>query len=124
MASSVAGPTPPGLPPLPPGHGDYFTETQWTVLMSLLDAAIPSITAASNKNDDKTQIGLADAEFNEIVSKAQASVVKKPAVEDITAYLAERASDDPAFCVAVRRTLSTVSAAARTQLGAILFALS
>ncbi|KAA8629797.1 hypothetical protein SMACR_01933 [Sordaria macrospora] len=124
MASSVSGPTPPGLPPLPPGHGDYYTETQWTVLMSLLDATIPSITAVSNKKDDKTQLGLADAEFKEIVTNAQASVVKKPAVEDITAYLAERASDDPAFCCAMRRTLSTVPASARNQLGAVLYALS
>ena len=92
--------------------------------MSLLDAAIPSITAASSKKDDKTQLGLADAEFKEIVSNAQASVVKKPAVEDITAYLAERPSDDPAFCCAVRRTLGTVCTSARTQLGAILFILS
>ncbi|KAK3340936.1 hypothetical protein B0H65DRAFT_474030 [Neurospora tetraspora] len=75
MASSVSDPTPPGLPPLPPGHGDYFTKTQWTVLMSLLDATIPSITAVSNKKDDKTQLGIADAGFNEIVSKAQAKVI-------------------------------------------------
>lgn len=92
--------------------------------MSLLDATIPSITAVSNKKDDKTQLGLADAEFKEIVTNAQASVVKKPAVEDITAYLAERASDDPAFCCAMRRTLSTVPASARNQLGAVLYALS
>lgn len=92
--------------------------------MSLLDATIPSITAASNKKDDKTELGIADVEFNEIVTKAQASVVKKPAVEDLTAYLAERASDDPAFCIAVRRILSTVPAPARNQLGGILYALS
>ncbi|KAK3495110.1 long-chain fatty alcohol dehydrogenase [Neurospora hispaniola] len=124
MASSVSGPTPPGLPPLPPGHGDYFTETQWCVLMSLLDATVPSITAVSDRKDDKTQLGITDAEFKEIVTKAQASVVKKLAVEDITAYLAESPSNDPAFCRAVRRVLGNVPPSAQKRLGGVLSALS
>ena len=55
MASASAisirtGPTPPGLPS--PPTGDFFDDNQWTVLLALLDAIIPSITATSNVKDD------------------------------------------------------------------------
>ncbi|KAK0711345.1 hypothetical protein B0H67DRAFT_684977 [Lasiosphaeris hirsuta] len=125
MSHSTAaktGPTLPGLPAPPPGV--FLDETQWTVLMALLDAVIPSITANSRVADDMAQRGIADGEFEESAARAQPNAAEPPSTDLIKAYLEDRATARPGFKDAVRRTLGSVPGESLKPLGTALYALS
>ncbi|KAK3692226.1 hypothetical protein B0T22DRAFT_531748 [Podospora appendiculata] len=125
MASSTvvhAAAGAPGLPP--PPTGDWFDETQWAVLLALLDAVIPSITAETDVQDAKAQQALPDAHFDELVGRAQASMVEPPSADVLKSYFEDRPSTQPWFLYAVKRTLDTVPDPVRKQLGSVLSALS
>lgn len=123
MASvTVTGPVPPALPP-PPGDG-YFDETQWAVLMAVLDTVIPSIKPASAVTDDRTQHAVDDGRFDEITAKVQTDMAEPPPVDILNAYLEDRPSANPAFMDALRRMLTALPDSGRRQLGAMLSALA
>ena len=74
--STQTGPRLPGMPS--PPTGDFFDDTQWTVLYALLDAIIPSITATSNVKDDKAQYGIPASQIEDLVAQAQNNVAEPP----------------------------------------------
>lgn len=119
---AATGPTPPALPPVP--SGDYFNETQWTVLMAILDAVIPSIAAASTVTDEKTHRSVDDGEFKSATSLGQSKLVSPLSDAALKAYLEDRPSASPEFMDILRRTLSTIPPPARNKLGSVLHALS
>ena len=116
------GPSPPGMPS--PPTGDFFDDTQWTVLCALLDAIIPSITATDNVKDDKAQYGIPASQIDDLVAQTQNNVAEPPSADVFAAYLADRPSVDPLFIHGVRRILGCAPSSALKQLGAVLTALS
>ncbi|KAK3939899.1 hypothetical protein QBC46DRAFT_449951 [Diplogelasinospora grovesii] len=116
------GPSPPELPP--PPASDFFSETQWTVLMALLDAVVPSITTASIAQDEKTKTRIREERFDDVVKYARKTMADPPSADNLRAFLEDRPCSDPAFIYKVRRTLGTASESSRKQLGAALTALS
>jgi len=119
---AATGPTPPALPPVP--SGDYFNETQWTVLMAILDAVIPTIAAASTVTDEKTHRSINDDEFKNVTSSARVKSISPLSDEALKAYLEDRPSASPEFMDLLRRTLATIPSPARNKLGSVLHALS
>ena len=122
LEGMLASPNLPGLPE--PPAGDFFDDDQWAVLMSLLDAAIPSIVPESQVADQKTQKGLPDLDYQKLVNfnqgaEGDASVDNS----SILAYLQDRPSNHPEFLHACRKTLASFPASARKQLGAVLYQL-
>ncbi|KAM7192803.1 GMC oxidoreductase [Rhypophila sp. PSN 637] len=125
LTSSVPilpGPKCPGLPT--PPTGDFFDDTQWTVLFALFDAILPSITATPKVTDDKSQYGIPEADIKHLIANTKKNLVEPPSDDLLEAYLADRPSTDPNFTYGVRRILSTAPSSALKQLGAVLTALS
>ncbi|KAK0623573.1 hypothetical protein B0T14DRAFT_427954 [Immersiella caudata] len=118
------GPTPPPLPPAP--TGDYFNATQWVVITALLDAVIPSITAASTAADGTTRThrSIDNDALEEATARIRTEMASPPSSELLKSLLEERPSSSPAMLGAVRRTLATVPEASRRNLGGALTALS
>jgi hypothetical protein len=121
---AAIGPTPPALPPAP--TGDFFDTTQWAVITALLDAVIPSITAASTVTDGiaKTHSGVDDDVLEEASTLIRTKMASPPSPELLQSLLGERPSSSLAMQEAVRRTLSSVPEASRRKLGGALTALS
>lgn len=125
LTSSVPilpGPKCPGLPT--PPTGDFFDETQWTVLYALLDAILPSITAAPDVTDDKTQYGIPEEDIKDLISNTKKNLAEPPSDDLLEAYLADRPSSHYNFTYGVRRILSCAPSSALKQLGGVLTALS
>ncbi|KAK8137239.1 hypothetical protein PG984_005179 [Apiospora sp. TS-2023a] len=110
--------------------GTFFDETQWRVLYSLMDTVIPSIAASDDVNGDSK--GLVKYDDRQIVpndvleahyQKLQRCLPQPPSRDAFTAYLAEKPSTIQDFRNHLTRTLSTLSPAARNQLGAVLYLL-
>ncbi|KAK5664161.1 hypothetical protein OQA88_376 [Cercophora sp. LCS_1] len=117
----------PSFPPLPPPpKGDYFDETQWAVLVSLLDAIIPSITPASSVTDDqiKTHRIVDDDELAKLAAQVQATVVSPPSADVLKAYLEDRFSANPVLMDDLRRTFENIPESGRNKLGGALSALA
>ncbi|KAK4184198.1 hypothetical protein QBC35DRAFT_466686 [Podospora australis] len=108
--ASLTAPKPVGLPTAP----EFLSETQWKVLMSLMDAIIPAVRIQTDKTKDKSNrdtatLYLSPAEYSEAAS----SLRKAAAPNDISAdliedYLAERPSDNPLFAQVLKVVLSNV----------------
>ena len=114
-------------PPKPPApvDADFFSEKQWAVLMSIMDAVVPSLPLReAGPLEPMTQLELSEAQFQEALELARSTMVEPPSEELLKAYLQDRPSDYPDFLVGIQRTLASVPSAAQKQLGAILSALS
>ena len=107
----------------PPSDG-FYNETQWEVLMALMDAAIPSIVSHSAMTDKFNQISIPDGRFQSNFKKIQDTMVEPPDLESFQAFLKDKPSDLPAFRQHAIRTLSTVSDKMRQELGGVLSLLS
>jgi len=104
--------------------GDWWDETQWAVFMALVDAVVLPVVAESQAADEKSHQKISDVEFERAYQEAQASMTEPPSREVFARYLAERASDNPAFVDAVRRSVADIPPSARKMLGGVLWALS
>ncbi|OAF55404.1 hypothetical protein VC83_08333 [Pseudogymnoascus destructans] len=83
--------------PLPPSpNGSPFTDAQWAILMSLMDAAVPRIVRASAATEGSLDYTVSDAEYAFLSTQAGASAQAKD-TETLDAYLAERPSDSAEF---------------------------
>ncbi|KAK7953011.1 hypothetical protein PG988_013705 [Apiospora saccharicola] len=110
--------------------GTFFDDTQWRVLYSLMDTVIPSIAASDDANgDSKDLVKYGDCQIvpkdvlDAHYQKLQRCLPTPPSRDAFAAYLAERPSAIQDFRNHLTRTLSTLSPAARGQLGAVLYLL-
>lgn len=122
MTSKLTSPKWPGLPS--PPLGDFFNETQWTVLLSLLDAIVPSLVPASKLVDPLTQKAIPDEEFTAVLATTRKTIAESPDEETLEKYLAELPSKNEQTVFTLRRALDGVPDSARRQLGGVLSALA
>jgi hypothetical protein len=120
--TALAKPNSPALPP--PPSGDFFNETQWTVLLAFLDAVVPRITAVSQVKDPSLAVGVPDTQYHDMVARARKSMAEAPPEDIVETYLGELPSENPAFVYAVRRAVYGISTSDKMQLGAVLLAMS
>ena len=98
------GPLQTTLPPTP--DGSFFDETQWAVFLSLLDAALPAIVAASDTSDHAQQITVDDEVYMRQVKPASSPLDAWPDSHVLQKFLAQNPSTDPHFVANVQRTLA------------------
>lgn len=120
--ADLKAPCPPPLAAAP--SGDFWNETQWKVLLSLLDAVVPSIVSESDVTNKFDQRKLSQSQYAAAAAKAQASVQMKPSDELLKAYLQERMLDKPAFVDNLKRTLDSLPPKTKNDLGGVLSLLS
>lgn len=104
--------------PLPEANKSFMTERAWKNYFSLMDALLPSVTSTSRATDHINQIVLPDAEFDELVKNARASMTTPPSEEDFIAYLEYRVATDEAFIADLTNTLC--AAAMRGQIASVM----
>ncbi len=121
-AAATAAPNPPQLPP----HTgrDTFSETQWAVLIALLDAALPSLALESSIEDTMVQASISEAQFQDALQLAQTTMVEPPSEALLKAYLGDRLSSYPDARDGIARLLGNASTVVCKQLRAVLSALS
>src|SRR3954465_15497168 len=87
MPASIVAP----LPSLP--ADDVLTPDQWTTLLSILDAFIPSITSGEHEDHDNSQFPVPNAEYSSatstIASLLPAGVAEQAKPNLIQSYLRE-----------------------------------
>lgn len=107
------------LPPVEKFDGEPLTESQWTTLMSIVDAFIPAIQAGDHLS--KTHLTIPQAEYDATYS-AISRMVDPRAPEGIAkTYLEERASDAPMLRPLMHRLVADyVRKAERDQMSLIL----
>ncbi len=138
MASTQTAPNVPQLAPAP--CGEWWNDTQWAVLLSLLDAVLAPIAASGDARSSEPKAAKAPAdgleferasvqqlpksELDTAVARARNAMAKPPAEDLVAEYLVARASDDPQFLIVTRRTLLGVAPRTRKDLGGLLSILS
>lgn len=94
--------------PIPePPEGEYFTEDQWRILLSIMDAIVPSIHSDStaHPHDELSQLAIPDAKWGAAVNHLNATLVDPPDTDTLGVYFAEKPSDNPDFKDLLERTL-------------------
>lgn len=111
---SIIGSTQPVLVPLvsplpdPPAEG-VFSPEQWTTLMAMMDAVVPSIKRGPKARSTRSQQTITDAEYNKLLEHLNKTVVGAPDSNALDVYLAERPSDSPRFQALLKRSLVAFS---------------
>jgi hypothetical protein len=107
MTSNQADGLTPLATPLPEGPaGEVLTAGQWTTLMAIMDAVIPSIRRETTTTDKILQLTVSDVEYNTAVSHLKKTVVDAPDGKSLDEYLDERPSENPRFQELFMRTLA------------------
>jgi hypothetical protein len=119
---TLTSPRWPGLPD--PPAGDWFSETQWTVLLSIIDAVIPPLVPSSAVTHPLAQHGIPDAAWSRALSTTQSTLASSPDRAVLESYLAEQPSANPLTLPALKRSLAYAPTAARSGLGTVLSALA
>lgn len=115
----------PNWPSLPdPPSGDFWSDTQWQVLLALLDATIPSIAPESKLKDEQNEVAISDATYAEILKETQSSTAEPPNEMLFQAYMEDRPSANPAFVISLRRAVVGLPEKPRGDLGKVLGFLS
>ena len=117
----AAAPVPLELPAL--GPGAYFDETQWQVLLSLVDAVVPSIVAADADAagaGEKHELRIPEPLYRASYAGAEQLMQHPPPPDAFRAYLAARALENRGFVEQIRRSVANLPAPARNQLGGVL----
>jgi hypothetical protein len=118
----MAGPDTPGMPE--PPSGDFYNETQWAVLLALLDAIVPSVAPESMTRDVSAQRRISDAEYQLLLESYPRTMAAAPEKAVFQAYLDERPARQQAFLHACRRSLARLPESGRQKLGGALSLLS
>ncbi|KAI2630749.1 long-chain fatty alcohol dehydrogenase [Hypoxylon sp. NC1633] len=114
----LAAPIPTQLPELRPDT--YFSETQWQVLLALVDAVIPSIVVKSEVTDQRNQLLLSKSEYDQVYEHTRTSMKHPPDHEKFKQYLEARPLDNPRFLGLLKRIIQNIPDSNRKQLGLIL----
>ncbi|RYO85869.1 hypothetical protein DL762_005016 [Monosporascus cannonballus] len=112
-------PVPVELPAL--GPSTYFDDTQWQVLLSIIDAVIPSIVIGSAAGEnEKHHLRISQSQCNESYEYIQQVTSHPPAFEEFIEYLGARPLENQLFLGQVRRTLNNLPPHSKRQLGGLL----
>lgn len=98
----------------------YWDESQWAVMLAIMEAAMPAFAPQSTIEDEHNQIRISDAEFEDIFKRLERTVVDPPSKESLREYLAKRCMDDPIYVEDCKRTLGSLKPAQHEQLGGVL----
>lgn len=90
------------LPPLP--EGDVLTPSQWTTLMAIGDAVIPSLVPSSSNSVDRMSIQA--SEYVSTIGQIRSTAAKTATEDNIRAFLDESASSIPDLKALIHRILS------------------
>ncbi|TEA21494.1 Long-chain-alcohol oxidase FAO2 [Colletotrichum sidae] len=110
------------LPEVP--TSDFWKETQWTVLLSLLEAALPSISRPASLSDQANQVRVSDADYAQALQLVQNTMKNPPSEEKFLEYLAHCPAKEPKFVESIKRTIAALPSAAQRTLGGALSALA
>lgn len=97
----------PSLLPDGPEEGP-FTDTNWTTLLAIMDTVIPSISREKSGTSTNSEIDhrtISDEEYQTTVTYLKENVFDPPKDSDLDGFLAERASEIPAFQELLKRSL-------------------
>lgn len=109
--AAVSAPVPVELPEV----SRFLNESQWEVLMSLMDAIIPSVLMQDSAGDpkaarDPSTVRLPSSEYSETAAKLRKAVAPlDPSSDILESYLGERPSESPAFAQILTLILSNLS---------------
>ncbi|KAK2014768.1 long chain fatty alcohol oxidase [Colletotrichum eremochloae] len=110
------------LPALP--TTSFWSETQWAVLMSLLEAVLPSISLPATLSDATNQVRVSEADYTAALQLVRNTMKNPPSEEKFLEYLAHNPAKEPRFVENITRTLASLPAAAQRQLGGAMGALA
>ncbi|KAJ4287118.1 hypothetical protein N0V88_007740 [Collariella sp. IMI 366227] len=118
-ASTEVAPLTAPVPVTLPDSVEFLSDTQWKVLMALMDTVIPAVRIQDTpkaKNLDTSALNLPSAQYSDVAIKLRNAVSPlDPSAEILTAYLAERPSDNPVFSQVLKLILTNLpKQAART----------
>ncbi|KAK8114067.1 GMC oxidoreductase [Apiospora kogelbergensis] len=118
-AHELSGPMP--IPkPSPISGEELFTESQWSTLLALVDAAVPSIVVASSAGGSGRHIKISEQQYKEAYEHVRASLAAPPSSDEFEEYLRSRLCSSPRFVQNVKRTFQTVPASHRKRLAGAL----
>ncbi|OLN95349.1 Long-chain-alcohol oxidase FAO2-like protein 1 [Colletotrichum chlorophyti] len=107
----------PCLPQLQPTS--YWTDAQWDIFWSLLEAVLPAIHDESSFSDDNHQLKISNEELATAYQSMKAIVADAPSEEQFRAFLAHSATNAPAFRDNIRRTVTMLHQSTRTAIGGL-----
>jgi hypothetical protein len=104
---------------------EIFSETQWNVMMALMDAVIPAIriqeSGQNTKGHDTSTMYLPSSEYSDAAIQIRnAATPLNPTPDILEAYLAERPSDNPAFTQVLKCVLSNIPPSKQRELRILL----
>lgn len=104
-----------------PAVSDFLSDSQWRVLMALMDTVVPAIklqdTGPVAQQQDLSVLYLPSSQYSEkAASLRQAASPLDPSAELIEAYLAERPSDNPLFAQVLKCVLSSLPPSKKREL--------
>ncbi|KAK1991967.1 GMC oxidoreductase [Colletotrichum falcatum] len=103
------------LPALP--ATDFWSETQWAVLMSLVEAVLPSISLPATLSDATSQVRVSEADYAAALQLVRDTMKNPPSEEKFLEYLAHNPAREPRFVENLKRTLASLPSGAQRQLG-------
>lgn len=118
----MAAPVPVELPAL--GSDGYFDEVQWQVLLSLIDAVIPSIVTESTEEGGNRHLWITQAQYQESYESTRQLLKHPPAFSEFEEYMKARPLENKRFLQQLKRSLNSIPPNSRRQLGGILTVLS
>lgn len=92
--------------PLPDAPAEqFFTDDQWTTLMAIMDAIIPSIGRQAAAGSNPSQLTVSDVDYNMAAEDLKKNVTDAPQGDSLERYLEEKPSDNPKFHELLQRSL-------------------
>ncbi|RDW84724.1 long chain fatty alcohol oxidase-like protein [Coleophoma cylindrospora] len=91
--------------PLPEGPEQFFNETQWAMLMAIMDTVIPDVRRETQATDNFSHATVPDVKYNSAVDHITSNVVNPPGSQSLDEYFSEKPSDNPRFQELLKRTL-------------------
>jgi hypothetical protein len=105
----------PGIPPSP--TSSMWSETQWTILLAIMDAVIPSVVPESGAADPWRQAALPAVEYEAMFRETRAQLVVAPGEDLLRAYLEDCPSASEGFVRSMRRVVSSLPVRLQKDLG-------
>ncbi|KAK8090009.1 hypothetical protein PG997_004970 [Apiospora hydei] len=106
--------------PTPISGEELFTESQWSTLLALVDAAVPSIVVASSSGGSGKHIEISEQQYRDAYEHVRISMATPPSSDEFEEYLRTRLCNNPHFVQNVKRTFQTVPAVHRKRLAGAL----